>query len=229
MPVRTEFIREKPLSTQDLEAIDIHVYHKKPETISDYVAYISVKFLRFFADAFFRQRYVHRAIVLETVAGVPGMVAGMLVHMRSLRRMEHDSGWIEKLLHEAENERMHLMIWMKVTNPTFFERMLVTFVQGLFFNAYMLYYLLFPRTAHRFVGYLEEEAIVSYNGFAREIVKGSIENTLAPKIAIEYYNLDPTARLLDVVYCVRADEAAHRDANHNFADKIDSQKNSAKS
>ncbi|KAI1716024.1 alternative oxidase domain-containing protein [Ditylenchus destructor] len=224
MPVRAEFVRETPLTTTDLENIDIHVYHRQPETFSDHIAYRSVKLLRFFADTFFRKRYVHRAIVLETVAGVPGMVAGMLCHMRSLRRMQHDNGWIEKLLHEAENERMHLMIWMSVTNPTRLERFIVTFVQGLFFNAYMVYYLLFPRTAHRFVGYLEEEAIVSYNAFAKEIQNGNIKNTPAPKVAIDYYNLDKNARLLDVVLSVRADEAAHRDANHNFADRIDAHK-----
>jgi ubiquinol oxidase len=60
---------------------------------------------------------------------------------------------------------------------------------------------------------LEEEAIVSYNAFAKEIREGHIENTPAPKVAIDYYNLDKSARLVDVVYAVRADEAAHRDAN----------------
>jgi len=31
------------------------------------------KFLRLFADTFFAKRYGHRAVVLETVAAVPGM------------------------------------------------------------------------------------------------------------------------------------------------------------
>ena len=38
---------------------------------------------------------------LETVAGVPGMVAAALRHMRSLRRMERDNGWIHTLLEEV--------------------------------------------------------------------------------------------------------------------------------
>ncbi len=33
-------------------------------------------------------------------------------HMRSLRRMERDHGWIGVLLEEAQNERMHLLIWL---------------------------------------------------------------------------------------------------------------------
>lgn len=37
------------------------------------------------------------------VAGVPGMVGGMLRHLRSLRTMSRDHGWIHTLLEEAEN------------------------------------------------------------------------------------------------------------------------------
>ena len=42
----------------------------------------------------------------HSAAGVPGMVAGMLRHLHSLRRMERDHGWIHTMLEEAENERM---------------------------------------------------------------------------------------------------------------------------
>uniref|UniRef100_A0A915DD92 Alternative oxidase n=1 Tax=Ditylenchus dipsaci TaxID=166011 RepID=A0A915DD92_9BILA len=165
MPVRREFISKTPLKTQDLQAIDIHVYHRKPETFSDHVAS--------------GQSSCYAS--LQMPSGVPGMVAGMFCHLKSLRRMQNDNGWIEKLLHEAENERMHLMIWMKVTKPTLMERILVTLAQGAFFNFYAFFYLAFPRTAHRMVGYLEEEAIVSYNGFAKEIHQGHIDNSPAPK------------------------------------------------
>src|ERR1035437_7925308 len=82
--------------------------HHIPKNIGDRFAYALVKFMRFFADTFFAHRYGHRAVVLETVAAVPGMVAGSLQHLRALRRMESDHGWIHTLLDEAENERMHL-------------------------------------------------------------------------------------------------------------------------
>ena len=62
------------------------------------------KFFRFFADTFFAKRYGHRAVVLETVAGVPGMVAGMWLHFKSLRKMK--TGYcpdIPEMLAEAEN------------------------------------------------------------------------------------------------------------------------------
>lgn len=158
--------------------------------------------------------------MLETVAAVPGMVAGMTRHLRSLRKMRHDGGWIHQLLLEAENERMHLLTWMKLTQPSFMERMLVTLVQGVFFNFYFMVYLMSPRTAHRIVGYLEEEAVVSYTGFLNEIDAGRIANEPAPEIAIQYWHLSPDAKLRDVVLAVRADEANHRDVNHHFSDRI---------
>jgi len=50
--------------------------HHDAEGFSDRIAYAFTRFLRFFADTFFAKRYGHRAVVLETVTAVPGMVAG---------------------------------------------------------------------------------------------------------------------------------------------------------
>ncbi|KAL2913875.1 inducible alternative oxidase 2 [Polyrhizophydium stewartii] len=221
MPVRSEFARDEPLDTASLEKIDVGPgVHRVPTGASDWAAYRIVRFLRFFADLFFNKRYGHRAVVLETVAAVPGMVAGMLRHLTSLRLMRHDGGWIAHLLHEAENERMHLMTWMKVCNPNIFERALVVAVQGVFFNVYFAAYIFFPKTAHRLVGYLEEEAVISYTHFLNEIDAGRIANGPAPQIAKDYWHLAEPATLRDVVLAVRADEANHRDMNHHFADRI---------
>ena len=52
--------------------------------------------------------------MLETVAAVPGMVGATLQHLKSLRRMQNDGGWIHTLLAEAENERMHLMTFIEI-------------------------------------------------------------------------------------------------------------------
>ena len=195
--------------------------HIKPQTISDKVALWFVKLLRFFADTFFAKRYGHRAVVLETVAAVPGMVGGLLQHLKSLRRMKDDEGWIRQLLDEAENERMHLMTFIEVAKPNWFERGLIMVVQFLFYNAFFFLYLFAPRTAHRVVGYFEEEAVFSYTQYLEEIDAGRHENPPAPQIAIDYWNLSKDARLRDVVIAVRADEAGHRDANHGFADILD--------
>ena len=68
--------------------------HFVPKNLSDKIALSFTKFLRFLADTFFKKRYGHRAVVLETIAAVPGMVAGMLLHLKSLRKMKVDKGWI---------------------------------------------------------------------------------------------------------------------------------------
>ena len=194
--------------------------HYAPKDFSDRVAYAFTRFLRFFADAFFARRYGHRAVVLETVAAVPGMVGGTLQHLRSLRRMEGDRGWIHTLLEEAENERMHLMTFMHIARPSALERLLILLAQGIFYNLFFLLYLLSPRTAHRVAGYFEEEAVYSYTEYLAGVDNGTHANVPAPKIAIDYWKLAPDARLRDVIVAVRADEAHHRDVNHRFADEL---------
>ncbi|XP_028756053.1 ubiquinol oxidase 1, mitochondrial-like [Neltuma alba] len=198
-------------------SIDLNKHHA-PATYLDKMAYWTVKVLRWPTDIFFQRRYGCRAMMLETVAAVPGMVAGMVLHLKSLRRFEHSGGWIKALLEEAENERMHLMTFMEVSKPRWYERALVIAVQGVFLNAYFLGYLLSPKFAHRMVGYLEEEAIHSYTEFLKELDKGTIENVPAPAIAIDYWQLPPGSTLRDVVMVVRADEAHHRDVNHFASD-----------
>jgi len=194
--------------------------HKAPADFHDRMALRIVKFMRFFADAFFAKRYGHRAVVLETVAAVPGMVGGLLQHLKAIRHIREDQGWIRELLDEAENERMHLMTFIKIAQPSLFERVIIMVAQAIFFNLYFFLYLFAPQTAHRVVGYLEEEAVVSYTQYLAEIDAGGQENVPAPQLAIDYWSLAPDARLREVVIAVRADEAAHRDVNHGFADKI---------
>ncbi|EHA8589318.1 ubiquinol oxidase 2, mitochondrial-like [Cocos nucifera] len=198
-------------------SIDLEKHHV-PITWGDKLARWTVKALRTPTDIFFQRRFGCRAMMLETVAAVPGMVAGMILHLRSLRRFEQSGGWIKVLLEEAENERMHLMTFMEVSQPRWYERALVVTVQGVFFNAYFLAYFLSPKLAHRMVGYLEEEAIHSYTEFLKDIDAGKIENVPAPAIAIDYWRLPPNATLRDVVAVVRADEAHHRDVNHFASD-----------
>lgn len=192
-----------------------------PKDFSDRVAYFLTMTFRWFADTFFAKRYGHRAVVLETVAGVPGMVAGMWNHLRSLRRMQPDDrGWIKTLLDEAENERMHLMIFIEIAKPNWFERLIVLFAQFVFWHFYFILYVFFPKTAHRMVGYFENQAVVSYTHYLEEIDAGRVENIPAPQIARDYYKLPVTAKLRDIVIAVRADEQGHADVNHSMADSI---------
>ena len=202
--------------------------HHKPQNLSDKIAFAFTKFLRFLADTFFKKRYGHRAVVLETIAAVPGMVAGMLLHLKSLRKMEDDRGWIKTLLDEAENERMHLMTFIHVAKPTFIERFIILIAQFIFIITYAIIYLVSQRTAHRIVGYFEEEAVISYTEYLNELESGAIPDEPAPEVAINYWNLPLHSTLKDVVRVIRDDEAGHRDVNHNFANVIDNRINSKK-
>ncbi len=208
-----------PAASQTLDADNLF-HRRRPQGPRDAFALGVTRALRFIADTFFAKRYGHRAVVLETVAAVPGMVGGMAQHLRSLRRMKDDEGWIKTLLDEADNERMHLMTFIEIAQPSWFERLLVLLAQGVFFNLYFVVYLFFPRTAHRIVGYFEEEAVVSYTQYLAEIDAGRHPNPPAPRIAIDYWNLPETATLRDIVLAVRADEAGHRDVNHRMADAL---------
>ena len=199
--------------------------HHKPQNLSDKIAFAFTKFLRFLADTFFKKKYGHRAVVLETVAAVPGMVAGMLLHLKSLRKMQDDKGWIKILLDEAANERMHLMTFIKIAKPTFIERMIIMIAQFIFILMYLFIYLISQRTAHRIVGYFEEEAVISYTEYLKEIEEGKIENIKAPEIAINYWNLPLNSKLKDVVKVIRDDEAGHRDVNHGFANILNIKQN----
>ena len=199
--------------------------HHEPKNRSDRIALAFTKFLRLVADTFFRKKYGHRAVVLETVAAVPGMVAGMLTHLKSLRKMEDDRGWIKVLLEEAENERMHLMTFIHIAKPTAIERFIIMIAQFIFIFTYGIIYLVSQRTAHRIVGYFEEEAVISYTEYLNELEAGTIPDQPAPEIAINYWNLPLHATLKDVVRVIRDDEAGHRDVNHTFADLINMRKN----
>ncbi len=194
--------------------------HHIPNGMRDIVALSFTKFLRLLADTFFSGRYGHRAVVLETVAAVPGMVAGALQHLKSLRKMQPDNGWIKTLLDEAENERMHLMTFVHIAQPNWFERFLIILAQGIFYNAFFVLYVLSPKTAHRVVGYFEEEAIVSYTEYLAGVDSGIYDNVPAPKIAIDYWQLAADARLREVIIAILKDETKHRDVNHDFANQL---------
>ena len=153
--------------------------------IRNSLAMAMTKFFRFFADTFFAKRYGHRAVVLETVAGVPGMVGGMWLHMKSLRKMKTGYGPdIREMLAEAENERMHLMFFIEIANPNWFERYLVLFAQAVFFIFYMILYMIDYKTAHRMIGYFEEEAVRSYTDYLAMVENGEVENVPAPELSL---------------------------------------------
>jgi ubiquinol oxidase len=112
------------------------------------------------------------------------------------------------------------MTFIEVAKPTLFERFVIVSVQWVFYLFFFALYLVSSKTAHRVVGYFEEEAVISYTHYLAEIDEGRSPNVAAPGIAIRYWNLPADATLRDVVIVVRADEAHHRDVNHGFANDL---------
>jgi len=221
--------------------------HRKPETWGDWSAWKLVRFARYCMDkatgmkpdqqvdkknpttAVIAQeplteaQWLTRMIFLESVAGVPGMVGGMLRHLGSLRRMKRDNGWIETLLEESYNERMHLLTFMKMGEPGWFMKLMILGAQGVVFNGMFLAYLVSPRICHRFVGYLEEEAVHTYTRCLREIEQGQLPKWSDPKfeipeLAVQYWRIPEGKRTMrDLILYIRADEAVHRGVNHTLS------------
>jgi ubiquinol oxidase len=168
------------------------------------------------ADLFFKERYSHRAVVLETIAGVPGMVGGMWRFVCSVNRGKNDPVIME-LLGEADNERMHLMTFIEVAKPSLLERFLILVSQVIFWVFYFILYVFFRKTAHRMIGYFEEEAVKSYTEYLKMIDSGMADNPPAPNIAKDYWALPDNAKLRDVVEAIREDEMGHAKTNHELA------------
>lgn len=225
--------------TYDLAKIqDLQPCHRDPGGVRDWVSYGAVQIARRSFDAMTGYSpsvrlstggWLQRFIFLETVAGVPGMVGGMLRHMYSLRTLKRDHGWIHTLLEEAENERMHLLTFMKLREPGIAFRLAVLATQGVFFNAFLAAYIFSPRTCHRFVGYLEEEAVKTYTHAIHDIDSGGEAavwaTTPAPQIAIDYWRMPQSATVRDLIVAVRADEACHSHVNHTLASMAHDQDN----
>jgi len=225
-----EFTLPHPIWSNE-EVDSVHVTHKKPEGFVDHLAYYCVMAMRTsfdFASGYTigksmqtldERSVLIRCIFLETVAGVPGFAAAMIRHLDSLRKMQRDHGWIHTLLEEAENERMHLMTFMTLKHPGPFFRFNVIFTQYVFTALFSMAYLISPRFCHRFVGYLEEQAVVTYTHILEELDAGRLpmwSALPAPDIAIKYWELPNNAMMRDVILAIRADEAHHRIVNHTL-------------
>lgn len=214
--------------------------HRIPVTFGDRVANGSVKFFRWCFDLatgykhpntgvdargtyweMTESKWLTRCIFLESVAGIPGMTAAFLRHLHSLRLLKRDRAWIETLLDEAYNERIHFLTFINLGQPSWFTRVFIFLGQGVFCNIFFFNYLFFPKFCHRFVGYLEEEAVSTYSHFVKELDSGRLkkfDNVKVPAVARQYWSdLNENSTIRDLVVYIRADEAKHREVNHTFA------------
>lgn len=165
----------------------------------------------------------YRLIILESIAGVPGMLGGMFRHFRSLRQLERDHGFIFTLLEEAENERMHLIVCMSFFEAGPFTRFLVQAGQVAMTPFLASLYMIRPQLLHRLVGYLEETAVHTYTNIVQTTetpgtkLHAAWRNTPAPEEAINYWKLPGDAKWVSCLKRMLADESHHRDVNHAMA------------
>merc|ERR1719231_1990856 len=165
----------------------------------------------------------YRLIILESVAGVPGMLGGMFRHFRSLRQLRRDHGFIFTLLEEAENERMHLIVCMSFFEAGAVTRLVVQAGQVALTPFLVGLYMVRPQLLHRFVGYLEETAVHTYTNIVNTTntpgtaLHAAWKDTPAPQEAIDYWQLPADAMWVDCLKRMLADESHHRDVNHAMA------------
>lgn len=136
------------------------------------------------------------------------MVGSSLRHLRSLRRIQRDNGWIQSLLAEAENERQHMLIFAEMKNAGPMFRSIVLVAQGVTWNILFVAYLLSPSFVHSFVGYLEESAVSTYCK-AIEACDNELKEwgaSPASAHAKRYYILPDDATMRDVLMNVCMDE-----------------------
>lgn len=171
-------------------------------------------------NAYFRENYILRAVFLESVASIPGLVCSNLHHLRCLRRLQPDA-WIKPLVDEAENERMHLLAVRTYTRLTTVQKLFIRVTQFSFVALFSFMFVFTPRTSHRLVGFLEEHAVDSYTEMIRRIDSNTLENHPATQITKDYWGLPEDATLRDALLVIRADEADHRLVNHSLGDAYD--------
>lgn len=129
--VRKDF--ESHITLNDLENMDYQSgKHFVPKNISDSISLNLVKFFRTFADMYFQNRYIDRAVLVETVAAIPGLVGGLFRHLYSLRSLEDNGEAIQKLMREAVNERQHLLTFLELKKPGVLDRLLIRCGQAFF-------------------------------------------------------------------------------------------------
>jgi len=221
-----------PIWSQE-EMKNIELTHYQPKTITEYLAFWTIAYIRFVNDLlsgwifgrlfgwfnFGENNWLLRICLYESIGNLPGSMFAMVRHLKAIRHIRRDYGWIHSMLLEADNERVHLLLSLNLYKPGIFFRYFTIVKEFLFGNFLFLAYLISPEYCHRFAGYLEEAALTLYTQLMQDLDKKRLpifERECLP-FAREYYQLSNNAKWSDVFMNIRCDEAYHRDVHHTLA------------
>lgn len=213
----------------DKDPEKITIEHHQPKGVRDWVAYgLLNSIIRMFdvlsgfqPNNMTEKKWGRHFLFMESISGVPRVIASFVRHLKAIFYKQHDSGAYHHLIQEEENERMHLFLWLTITNAGIFVKTSIALYQVFFAFFFGTMYTLSPRVGHRFLGYLEENIIRSYTLLIRDLEEGKLPNWKTmrePKILFEYYELPEDKVFRDLILEVRADEVLHREVNHLMAE-----------
>lgn len=189
--------RHRNLSRQQLDDLATHpLTHAVPARVNDHLCIRLVKALRWIADRLFRDRFLHRAVMLKSISGAPPAAAAVVEHMRCILKKNRDPRVSRTVMNEAECHQMHLKIILELTNLTLVERWLVLVAQALHFVVCFVIFVLSPRMGFRLMGYALEESSVILTHMVNDIDMDKIVVAHPPPVAaLEFWGLQSHFRL----------------------------------
>ena len=211
----------------EIEAIEIR--KEDPKGFSARYAYFSVWLLKKIFDTFTlrpqhlmtEHKYVNRLILLNSISAVPGFMGAMCRHLKSLRTLKKDYGWINHLISEADNERMHLFMFLGMTTPSAILKVYLFGVQFMFSSLFFVSYMLSPRYCHKFMEYFQNQAVKTYTECIEAIDNGPLskwKTKPCSEEAAKYYELSSEATIRDMILAVRADAAISREIHRYYTE-----------
>lgn len=170
---RRHLLAQQWYNLEDIQ--DIKFTHREPVNFRDKFALRWIGGVRIFVNTLTgkdhekrdAKTWFNRMVLLESIAPIPGLVVGTAKYFKNLSSMKVDRALTHFMLEESENERTHLFLWLNYNKSTYLSRMFIAFKQIAFYNVFFLTYMISPYTCHRFMGYLEEEAIYNYTMFLK--------------------------------------------------------------
>ncbi|KAK1932319.1 Alternative oxidase [Phytophthora citrophthora] len=204
-----------------LEAIeDTPVNNLKPKKMHENVVSLRAKTPRSSFSLLFDYRglsssltpgdWLNRCLYIETVARASEMVVGIAHRLRSQHSLNPGDIW------PVENERIHMQIFLSMKQGGLGFQAAMLAAQSVFFPVFFLTYMVSPNTCHRFVDFVEQEAVKTYTYLLEDMEHGHLDEwcaITAPLIGRSYYDLPDDAKVYDMIKCIRAEKLSRKHAS----------------